>query len=78
MTILFFLTQNNLQNNFLDLSKWKLQGDTAYEANEKVHTELSNKEGGHMPHGEVHHIGLGGIVNKVKVNVKKIGHEGYL
>ena len=31
-----------------------------------------------MPHGEVHHVGLTGVVHEVKVNVEEVSHKGDL
>ena len=63
---------------FLNLSEWKLQGKAGYETDEQIHKELGNKCGRHLPHGEVHYIGLAGVVKYVKVNVEEVSHEGYL
>ena len=58
LILLFSTTKDSLQYYFLDLSKWEFKGEASKETNKEIHKQLTNKEGGNIPEGEVNYVGL--------------------
>ena len=70
--------QQSLDENFLNFSEWKLEGEGPEETGEETEPDLGHEVGRQLPHGEVDRVGLEEEEVPVEGHVEEVGHEGDL